>query len=334
MMQAKLVSATTVKREILGEVLPLSTPYGLNILPTNACNFQCIYCGHSCKPTNYRPQYLRWEDFKKCMDDICSFPQKIRTLLFTGLGEPLLHPNLPQMIKYAKELEVADTIRVITNGSLLTHKLSDALISAGLDSLKISIQGVSNEKYWDICKSEIDLETIIDNIQYFYENKKHTIVNVKIVNEVFDEEGDKEAFFRLFGNICDIINIEYLQEYPESDSSKYTISQNRNQSGGLNETNKICTIPFYYYSLYPDGEIVPTCALFFEDYKSISLGNIKCTDMASVWTGDKFNIFRKSHLNYERNKYKACSRCDKYLTSLCRKEDNLDNYREKLLEKY
>ena len=331
-MKARLVRATTEERQCLGEVLPLDTPFGINILPTNVCNFQCIYCGHNNRPEFYRPQYLEWADFQKCIDDIKNFPQKIKTLLFTGLGEPLLHPMIGKMIKYAKDASVAKTIRVITNGSMLTKSVSDELIEGGLDALKISIQGTSDAVYRKMCQSPVLISQIIDNIRYFYEHKTNTVVNIKIVDEALEDDCDRDKFFRIFGDICDIINIEFLQEYPESDSSKFERRKDVNQSGEENTNNKICPIPFYYYSLYPDGEIVPSCALFFDEYKSISLGNIKENDMAEIWTSEKFNRFRHEHLLEHRYHYKACSKCDSYINSLCRIEDRLDEYKEKLLK--
>lgn len=72
---------------------------------------------------------------------------KLKLLVFAGLGEPLLHPQIAEMAAYAKKREVAGTVRIITNASLLTHKMSDSLIEAGLDSLKISLQGVTEEAH-------------------------------------------------------------------------------------------------------------------------------------------------------------------------------------------
>lgn len=333
-MSAKIVRATTPERVKLGEVLPLAIPFGVNIFPTNVCNFKCFYCAHSQRPIDYLPQFLEWEDYKKCIDDISRFPGKIKTLLFTGLGEPLMHPNIADMIQYAKKAEVAETTRIITNASLLTKEISDSLIEAGLDSLKISLQGINDKQYCEVCKSPVPFKTIIRNIQYFYEKKKNTIVNVKIMSEMLEGDADKDKLLSIFGNISDIINEEYLQSFPESDDSKFVVDSEKNQSGERNLHCEICPIPFYYYSLYQDGEIVPTCALFWNDYKSISLGNIKDTDMEKVWTGREFNRFRCDHLNGNRGKYKTCAKCEKYISAVCRTEDRLDEYKEVLLKKY
>ena len=58
-----------------------------------------------------------------------------------------MNPKLPEMIKYLSDNNMSDRIEVTTNGSLITHGLSDRLIDAGLTRLLISIQGTTVQKY-------------------------------------------------------------------------------------------------------------------------------------------------------------------------------------------
>jgi MoaA/NifB/PqqE/SkfB family radical SAM enzyme len=54
-------------------------------------------------------------------------------VFFGGFGEPLLLPNIAEMVAQAKA--VAGKVELITNGILLTEQRSRELIEAGLDTL-------------------------------------------------------------------------------------------------------------------------------------------------------------------------------------------------------
>lgn len=70
---------------------------------------------------------------------------------FIGNGEPLINPKTPDMVKIAVDNNLADRYELTTNGSLLTHEISDRLLEAGLTRLLISIKkyisllGLKNE---------------------------------------------------------------------------------------------------------------------------------------------------------------------------------------------
>ena len=99
-MKAKEISgqAPGGKRTRLAEVLPLDTPYVVQIFPVYACNFKCRYCIFSVDRSKRGfisdTIMMDVDLFKKCVDDMGSFPNKIKVLRFVGIGEPLLHKNL------------------------------------------------------------------------------------------------------------------------------------------------------------------------------------------------------------------------------------------------
>ena len=195
------------KRQKLSEILPLEMPFQIGIAPNNLCNFQCFYCVNSLEEERRRKNgivmnSMSFENYKLCIDNI----QKeghLKVLTLAGMGEPLLHPQIVEMVQYAKEKNVADCVRIITNGSLLSQKMSDGLIEAGLDNLKISLQGIDEEAYWKNAHVKIDYEQYLHNIEYFKRNKKQTIISVKIMDVMVQQKGEKEKFIELFKNICD-----------------------------------------------------------------------------------------------------------------------------------
>ena len=170
----------------LASVLPLAAPYSAFVFPTTFCNFKCAYCGHSLgfaemkKQYDFTPEHMTMETYEKTIEQLAEFPQKLKMLSLTGQGEPLLNPHIADMVRIAKEKDVAERIEIISNASLLRPALADALIDAGLDTLRVSLQGMSSQKYEDICRAKVDFDEFVANIRYFYAHKKSTNLFLKV----------------------------------------------------------------------------------------------------------------------------------------------------------
>jgi len=72
-----------------------------------------------------------------------AFPH-IEALILNGIGEPLLTPNFLGMIRLARQsMKPEASIRFQTNGMLLTAEKTEALVQAGLDTVCLSVDMVS-----------------------------------------------------------------------------------------------------------------------------------------------------------------------------------------------
>jgi MoaA/NifB/PqqE/SkfB family radical SAM enzyme len=67
------------------------------------------------------------------------------TLQLVGAGEPLLHPDIFEMIRIAKDNQLR--VLMYTNGTLLQEKRLRPLIDSGLDVLRVSLAATSSEEY-------------------------------------------------------------------------------------------------------------------------------------------------------------------------------------------
>jgi MoaA/NifB/PqqE/SkfB family radical SAM enzyme len=84
------------------------------------------------------------------------------TIFFGGIGEPLSHPELIEMVRQVKSLGAR--VELITNGTLLDEELSTQLIEVGLDMLWVSIDGATPESYADVRLGDA-LPQVIENLQ-------------------------------------------------------------------------------------------------------------------------------------------------------------------------
>lgn len=337
-MNSKIINGNTPggKRTVLGEALPLSTPFLVQIFPVYNCNFKCNYCLHAL-PRN-KHGYISDEIFmdmslyKKCIDDISNFESKLKMLRFAGIGEPLLHKEISSMVKYAKLKNVADSVDIVTNASLLNSELSLSLIDAGLDKLRISIQGVTDESYKNVSNVKVNFNKIVENIRFFYKNRKKTKIYIKVIDCALRNEEEQKKFFDIFGDICDTIAIEHLTPtVKDIDYDKVSNGKRLDitQSGNLIIDAKVCPQPFYMMQINPDGVIVPCCSM---EYPKL-IGNVKEKSLEGIWNGEEFNSFRKKMLNGAKSTSETCSECTLYKYGLFR-EDILDTYIERLKNIY
>ena len=285
------------KRTRLADVLPLSTPFSVQIFPIYGCNLACAYCIYSV-PTEQRgfvagKAVLDDEIYRKCIDGLMEFPHPLKMLRFAGTGEPLLHPRIADMVAYAAERGVADTIDIVTNGLALTEELSRALIAARLGRIRISIQGLDDAAYAHTRRSGI-FRTLVEQIRFFYEHRQSSKVYIKIIDCAL-KEGEEQTFLDTFGDISDFIAVEHLiPAVSQIDYDSLGGTADVTQNGAAVGHAAVCPQPFYMMQLNPDGMIVPCCSM----ETPYILGDLAKESMRSIWQGKKMELFRRAQLEF------------------------------------
>ena len=322
------------KRVNLSEVLPLKMPFSLHVFPSYYCNFHCSYCLHNLSPEklqkrHFKKELLRIDHYKKAIDGIKEFPDKLKTIIFAGHGEPLIHKDIAEMVKYANEAKVSNRTEIVTNASLLTKEMADNLIAADLSLLRVSLQGVTDEMYRKVGGTDYPVSSLVNNIKYFYEHRKHTMIHVKVINIGLNNENEKELFYDLFSPICDEATIEFLIPFiNEIDHTSITDDLSKCKLGHSQSTSKICSMPFYMLALEPNGNIVPCCA----SVVPYVYGNIQRNNLKEIWDSKERNDFLCLQLT-DLTQNKICKECSVPKYGL-QEGDYLDDDKERLLKIY
>lgn len=120
----------------------------LRVSVTDRCNLRCVYC---------MPEDMKFQPLRQLMTD-----QEILTLVgmmaelgvtkirLTG-GEPVVRPNLVEIVRSIKQLPGIQEISMTTNG-LLLPQLAEPLARAGLDRVNISIDTLNPAKFKTITR--------------------------------------------------------------------------------------------------------------------------------------------------------------------------------------
>ncbi|MFH1216697.1 MAG: radical SAM protein [Pseudomonadota bacterium] len=104
---------------------------------TNRCNLTCSFC-HQSKRAK---AWMSPEDFAEIAGQIRNFTSHIALHV---LGEPLLHPNLGQLLAESQRNGLA--VNLTTNGTLLPRQQDMLLASPALRQVNISLHSVTGVK--------------------------------------------------------------------------------------------------------------------------------------------------------------------------------------------
>ena len=98
---------------------------------SNLCNLHCSFC----PGTRRKPRMLSTEEFRILAGKLRS---ETEYLYFHLLGEPLLHPQLGDLLAIAGELSFR--VMITTNGTLLPEKGKTLLASPAVHKVNLSLQ--------------------------------------------------------------------------------------------------------------------------------------------------------------------------------------------------
>ncbi|MHB8172580.1 MAG: radical SAM/SPASM domain-containing protein [Thermincolia bacterium] len=331
-MKAEIKPGYSKERVKLADIIPLRTPFTFYITASHLCNFKCFYCTQSwekkkLQEINFQAKNLDYDLFLKMAEEIKAFPDKLKIILFTGMGEPLMNQRLPEMIAHLNKLEVAEKIELYTNASLLTKETTRALVNAGLYRMRISLQGLSAKKYRELAGVDVDFDKIVDNIKYFYENRKDCKLYIKIIDSAL-EVGEEAKFYNIFGNISDEIYIEHMVHAQKSMGDYGGIIDDSLTMYREKAVEKdVCPLIFYILQADVSGNVYPCTPLGLPP--EFALGNIQQNSLSEMWNGDQLRQLRYLHLKQQRSQHPVCGDCQSF-TCITHPTDSLDEEANRL----
>ena len=144
----------------------------LYIEPTTKCNLNCKMCFRH-----------TWFDEPMCdlsLEDYChvleSMPKSVETIFFGGMGEPLFHKDILEMIRLAAE--TGREVELLTNGTLLTEAMINGIMDAGLTRLWISIDNLETD-------SSINAHAVRGELEHSgHDHSGRVLSNIRTLNKI------------------------------------------------------------------------------------------------------------------------------------------------------
>lgn len=298
-------------------------PRAAVIDPINICNLDCPLCAS--KNQNYDKGKMSVETFKTILDKIPS----LRVLVLFNWGEPLLHPEIFQMIKES----ISRNIYTITHSNFSlkqNYNFFEKLALSGLHQLVISADGASQKTY-ETYRVKGRFDWVIENIKHTVAAKKNLrrrdpkIVWKFLVNKYNEHEIKKaksmarklgvEITFDKMGLADDLPDVSFpgtLEERKKDwlpTNTDYILDYYRN-GGKLPINNKPCYQLFTSMVINPDGKVTPCC---WVTSKENVWGDLNKQSFEEIWYGDNYKYSRSLFNNLEHfgevNK-NICTKCE------------------------
>lgn len=229
-------------------------PFTASIEPANYCNLKCLQCPTGLGMTERRKKRMSVEDFRKILDAL--LPEVMYVNLYFQ-GEPLLNPDVPEMVAYATGHGVATCIS--TNGHFLTQEMSEKLKQAGLDRLIVSLDGADSESYSQYRQGG-SFDTVINGIK----NAVNAGLNVEIQCLLLSTtEGRKEEILEIGKKLgAARITFKTAQFYNQDTLMPANERYSRYKKGTLELKRGIrnrCWRIISSLVINTEGEVVPCC---------------------------------------------------------------------------
>lgn len=149
-------------------------PLHMILETTTVCPFNCIMCSRAKEVKD--PHHMPYERYTRIIDEV-----RPVHLYFSSAGEPLLHPEQPRMIRYAKQQGCK--VCLVSTLAALAFPLG-SLVESGLDLLKVSIDGATEETYRKIRGTDF-FPRVLEYIRKLNEIKKMRGVSTPFIRFQF-----------------------------------------------------------------------------------------------------------------------------------------------------
>jgi len=264
-------------------------PLFLDVEVTSACNLKCEFCATTYRGNKIKRGFLSDKLFRKIIDEGAA--KGLYGVKFNLRGEPLLHPQIAEFVRYAKQKGLID-VYFNTNALLLTDKMARDLISAGLDRLSISFEGFTKEIYERYRKgSSFEIVTAnIENIQAVKRQLGADAPKIRVqtvmLPDIVPIFEDYKAFWK--DKVDEVAFLDFKEMKDRRRGVVYPWA---------------CPQIWQRMAVWWDGTILP-CN--HDDDALLALGNVENISIEEAWNSDRLNKLRAAHKKGAAHEIPAC----------------------------
>ncbi len=270
----------------------ITKPVMLEIDPTNICNHNCPKCAGN----RSSPQvYLSLKFMKNLIRQTSHF---LKSIVFTGGGEPLMNKDTVGAVLFAKKNNL--DVGFITNGTLINEDIANELIK-NCKWIRISLDANNSKDYSLVHGIKPTFyEQTLHNINLLVKLKKQNTSSCTIGVGYLTNKKSSEHMFNFTKKMKDI-GVDYVQFRPfhfdrfdvskeikkctklESSSFKVIVSQHRydkiEYSYPISYRDEFTTI------VAADGKLYPGC--FTRGMKEFELGDLNKSSFNEIWNSKR-----------------------------------------------
>ncbi len=271
-------------------------PPCVQIEPVSICNYRCLFCYQTdpklTDKKNGHMGIMPLDRFKAVVDQLDG---QVEAVTLASRGEPLVAPELPQMLAYMRGKFLASKLN--TNASLLDERLCHALLEAGLQTLVFSADAADPVLYAKL-RVNGHFDRVMKNIARFRDIRARHYPQSKLITRVsgvyYCDEQNRADMDRVWGEMVD--QVIFVNYNPWVDIY--------NAQPSLVDAH--CSDLWRRTFVWHDGRVNP-CDV---DYLStLSPGTLAEASLSAIWTGEAYQTLRSRHAAGHRREMTLCRNC-------------------------
>lgn len=292
-------------------------PIYVEISPVGHCNHRCTFC--AVDYIGYKVRKLDTDVLCRSLLDMSELG--VKSVMFAGEGEPMLHPDIVLITNYAKSVGL--DVSFTTNGTALTKKFADSALDA-VKWIKVSMNGGSESYGLVHGTKQGDYERVWSNLHYAVTRRKVTAIGVQCVVLPDNLKCIKGIIRRAIDTGLDYIVLKPYSQHKSSVTQTYkevkytqkeiadTIHEAENMGtetfkvitrsqamedwdAGIHMYSRCSATPYFWAYIMATGDVYSCSAYLMDD--RFNLGNVNSSSFKEIWQGEK----RRANIEYVEN---------------------------------
>ncbi len=271
-------------------------PKYIQLETVTVCNAKCKFCPqHEIRRT---PPRMPDETWKKIVDDTRGMGIVYRPFL---TNEPFVDKRQVEICRYIKRNDPTAKVEYNSNGELLTEEVGRALLDAGVDIMRFSIDGFSKETYGP-SRVGLDYDKVKSRVTRFLEmwdeggHRDDCFTEIRMIR-VPENEHEIDAYKAYWGPRCSEVIITELYEWPWTGQKASDVV--------LKPCLKVLDEMFFY----ADGKATICC---WDVHQKAVIGDVLRQSVPEIWDGYIARQLRGILDDGRRDLIHLCSRCNAY----------------------
>lgn len=297
---ARIDNTTRIPQSHRECVIP--PPRSVKVELTARCDYKCFFCAtsHGLREKGN----MDFDLFKRIVREMRDAGVEELGLFY--LGESMLYPKLIDAVEYAKRQCGFPYVFLTTNGRLSTRQKVQALMYAGLDSLKFSFNWANGGQMKEITQVDA-FDRVVNNIRDA-RRARDTVFNdtghwcgiyaSSILYEGAQRDAMDEAVKLIQGSVDEHYYLPLYSQHSltteQSGEKGYVpTAGNMGRIGGLVPPLP-CWAVFTEGHVTFDGKLTACC---FSHTEEFTMGDLTTTPFMDAWNSQAFQGLRQAHLD-------------------------------------
>jgi radical SAM protein with 4Fe4S-binding SPASM domain len=292
-------------------------PDSLLVEITTYCNMKCPGCVRTIEAgkAGWQNRHMSPEDFRHIVETMPT----VRQLIPQGIGEPSLHPHLPELLRTARGSRKFHSVTFITNGLAREPAYYARLFESGLTGLTVSVDSLDAElaEHLRAGTSVERLKTVIRFLAHRFPRKVNVRSTVSRLNahamprlaRDLSELAELTWYIGPYEDLGDhpdyCLGVEERREFRERiESAAARCGNLRVEADSLIPKPGPCRLSWTAPAVTVEGYLTPCCRIL--DRNVFNYGSVLQRSFSEVWNSQETQRARR---RFHGSPQPACATC-------------------------